>query len=74
MSVVPKIRWADLQTFASGERAQKGDKVSLAYSWQGHAVRLDLTYGDLIYDAPMNNKRLNTDRYKYIDIATYLRQ
>ena len=65
--IVPKIRWNDLQTFASGEKAKKGDKVTLNYSYQGHRVRLDMTYGDLSYDTPMNIRRLNTEKYKYID-------
>lgn len=68
--IVPKIRWNDLQTFASGEKAQKGDKVTLHYAYQQHQIRLDLQYGELSYDTPMNIRRLNTDKYKYI--ATFL--
>ena len=65
-AIVPKLRWYDLQTFASGEKKQKGDKAALAYSYLGHTLRLEITYGDLVYDSPINVRRLNTDKYKYI--------
>ena len=64
--IVPKIRWNDLQTFASGENAQKGDQVTLTYSYEGHPIRLNLTYGDLLYDGIVNIKRLNVEKYTYI--------
>ena len=65
--VVPRIRWNDLQTFASGEKAKKGDKVTLTYSYKGHPVRLDMTYGDIVYDGQAPIRRLNVDKYKYVD-------
>lgn len=65
--IVPRIRWNDLQSFAAGEKAQKGEKVTLSYSYKGHLVRLDMTYGDITYDTPMSIRRLNVDKYKYID-------
>lgn len=67
MPVVPRIRWNDLQVFASGEKAQKGDKVTLTYLYKGHPVRLDMTYGDIVYDGPVPVRRLNVDKYKYVD-------
>ena len=67
MPIVPRIRWNDLQTFASGEKVQKGDKVTLTYSYKGHLVQLDMTYGDIVYDGPAPIRRLNVDKYKYVD-------
>ena len=65
--IVPRIRWNDLQSFAAGEKAQKGDNVTLTYSYKGHLVRLDMTYGDIVYDTPIGIRRLNVDKYKYVD-------
>ncbi len=67
LPLVPKIRWNDLQAFAAAEKAQKGDSVTLNYAYKGHLLRLNLTYGDIAYDAPILIRRLNVDKYKYVD-------
>lgn len=68
LPITPKLRWSDLQHVAAGDKKQKGDKVLLTYSYQGHLVQLDLTYGDITYDGSNTIRRLNVDRYKYKDI------
>ncbi len=70
--IVPRIRWNDLQQFAAGEKAKKGDQVTLTYSFRGHLVTLAITYGDIAYDTPSNIRRLNTEKYKYIDVETFI--
>ena len=70
--VIPALRWDDLQAFASSSTLQQSEPASLGYSFRDHKVRLDVTYGTISYDAPVNVRNIRLDRYAYVDINTLL--
>ena len=69
---VPNIRWSDIQDFVAGDGLQPGQTMSLGYTYQGHALKLTVTYGVIAYDAPVNVRNINLDRYELMDLATLL--
>lgn len=70
--VIPALRWEDLQAFASGSTLQQSETASLGYNFRDHKVRIDVTYGAISYDAPVNVRNIRLDRYAYVDINTLL--
>ena len=66
--VVPAIKWKDLQNFATGTGFN-----SLGYSFREHTVRLTASYGEIVYDAPVNVRHQRLERYQFVDINTILK-
>ena len=72
--VVPALRWSDLQDFAVGEGVQSGETAAVGYTFRHHTVKLNLTYGPMNRDVPVNVRSLNLDRYQFVDINTLLNE
>jgi hypothetical protein len=72
-SVLPALRWDDLQRVASGSGgAQAGETMSLGYNFRGHSLQLKVTFGTIAYDAPVHLRRLKLNNYEFVDIMALL--
>ena len=68
----PKISWKQLQQICSAELPTGDQKARLVYSIGDESVTFDIRYVPRKLDVPIKTKRLNTRKYKKMDISQWL--
>lgn len=70
--LTPRISWKQLQQICSAELPTGDEKAKLVYSIGKESITFDITYTPRKIDVPVNMNRLNTRKYKQIDISKWL--
>lgn len=68
----PKISWKQLQMICSAELPSGAEKAQLEYSIGEDKIQVEINYTPRKLNLPLKMNRLNTARYKKMDISKWL--